>query len=268
MKWYAGLVLTLALSVLLTSFAAPGSSVAAQGKLSAEDMAKANNPLADMKMFNLQNYYIPKLYGVDNEVANTFWIRAAAPLGRWLTRASLPLSTVPTGQTDPQSGLGDFNIFSAYMVVQKPEKSIGIGPLLVAPTASDDALGSGKWQAGAAAVAFAVPSPVIQLGGLVTWQASFAGDDDRADTSSLVAQPFGFWQLGGGTYLRTAPIWFFNLKNGDYNVPFGLGIGKVLKTERVVYNIFIEPQFTVLHSGVGQPAFQIFTGLNMQFLSK
>lgn len=268
MKQPAGLFLTLALSILLMSFAAPGSSVAAQGELSAEDMANANNPLADMRAFNLQNYYIPKLYGVDNEVANTFWFRAVAPLGRWLTRASLPLSTVPTGQADPQSGLGDLNIFSAYLAVQRPTMNFGVGPLLVAPTASHDALGAGKWQAGAAAVVFAIPSPILQYGGLVTWQGSFAGDDDRADTSVLVTQWFGMWQLGGGTYLRSVPIWVFDLKNGEYNVPFGLGIGKVIKTDRIVYNIFIEPQYTVLHSGVGQPAFQIFVGLNLQFLSK
>jgi hypothetical protein len=32
-----------------------------------------------------------------------------------------------------------------------------------------------------------------------------------------------------------------------------------------VFNIFIEPQFTILHNGTGQPAFQLFTALNMQF---
>jgi hypothetical protein len=32
--------------------------------------------------------------------------------------------------------------------------------------------------------------------------------------------------------------------------------------------MFVEPQFTFLHDGAGQPEFQIFAGLNLQFLPK
>ena len=85
------------------------------------------------------------------------------------------------------------------------------------------------------------------------------------DTSVLAVQIFGMWQIGGGTYLRSAPISTFDLKSGDYSVPFGLGIGKVTKVDNIVFNLFIEPQFTFLHQGTGQPALQIFIGLNMQF---
>ena len=82
----------------------------------------------------------------------------------------------------------------------------------------------------------------------------------------LVAQPFWFWQLGGGTYLRTAPVWSFDLANGNYAIPFGFGIGQVVATPAIVFNIFLEPQFTVLHSGVGQPALQLFVGFNTQLV--
>lgn len=97
---------------------------------------------------------------------------------------------------------------------------------------------------------------------------AYAGDSEWENTKALAVQPFAFWQLGGGTYLRTAPIWAFNLKSGDYNVPFGFGIGQVMRLGKTVFNIFIEPQFTILHEGVGQPAFQLYTALNMQFIKK
>lgn len=229
--------------------------------------AQANNPLADITAFNIQNYWVPKLYGIDDEAANTFWARLAVPTGPVLWRLSIPLPTVPTGG-DPQSGLGDLQLFAAYLAVQKPKFNFGIGPQLVFPTASDDALGTGKYQAGLATVVFAIPDPRFQVGGLVLWQASYAGDSEREDTNGLAFQPFAFWQLGGGTYLRTAPIWAFNLKTGDYHVPFGFGIGQVMKLGRTVFNIFVEPQFTILHDGVGQPAFQLYTALNMQFIKK
>lgn len=253
--------------LLFVVFVGAASTPAGAQQSSAEELAQANNPLADMKAFNFHNYYMPKLYGVDDEVANTSWFRYAQPIGRVLVRASLPLVTVPvSGQADAESGLGDFNVFGAYLAVNEPTTTVGIGPLLTVPTATNDALGSGKWQVGAAAVAFLVPSPQVQVGGLVTWQASFAGDANRSSTNFMAVQPFALWQLGGGTYLRSTGIWAFNLETGDYNVPFGLGIGQVAKVGGIVFNIFGEPQFTVLHDGQGQPAVQLFFGLNMQFV--
>jgi hypothetical protein len=236
----------------------------AQGP-SAEELARANNPLANIRAFNLQNYYVPSLYGIEGQKANTFWARFAMPTGRVLWRASMPLRTVPRASGVPLSGLGDIDVFGAYLIKQDPEISFGVGPQLVFPTAQRDELGTGKWGAGLAAVVFAVPSPQLQYGGLLTWQAGFGGDEDRADVNLLAAQFFGMWQLGGGNYLRMAPIWFFDLETGDYNVPFGLGAGRVTKVGSIVYNMFVEPQFTFLHDGIGQPAFQLFTGLNMQF---
>ncbi len=229
-------------------------------------LKQANNPLANMIAFNVQNYYMSSLYGSPDQTANTAWLRFAMPTGRVLWRASLPIPTVPRGELDPKSGIGDFNIFAAYLL-SAPTSSVqfGIGPLLAAPTATNELLGSGKWQLGAAAVYFNAESPRLQYGALVTWQTSIAGDENRANTNLIVFQPFSMWQLGGGTYLRTAPLWVFDLESGNYNVPFGFGIGKILKIGGTVYNIFIEPQYTILHYGIGQPEFQIYTALNMQF---
>ena len=242
------------------------TTAAAQEQEAAEDQARtqANNPLASAYALNFQNFYTPGLYGVPDQSANTFWVRTAIPIGRTLTRASLPLATRPSTATEAESGLGDFNIFTAYLLVSNPTTSFGVGPLLVAPTATDDLLGQGKWQAGAAVVAFKA-TRLVQVGGLVTWQGSFAGDDARESTSFLAVQPFAMWQLGGGTYLRSTGIWGFDLESGDFAIPFGLGIGKVMKAGNVVYNMFLEPQFTFLHNGTGQPKVQLFAGLHLQF---
>jgi hypothetical protein len=62
------------------------------------------------------------------------------------------------------------------------------------------------------------------------------------------------------------PLWVFSLETNSYSVPIGLGIGQVIKKDNTVFNIFIEPQWTILHDGVGQPEFTVFVGLNMQFL--
>ena len=49
-------------------------------------------------------------------------------------------------------------------------------------------------------------------------------------------------------------------------MPLGIGLGKVIKRDNTVYNIFVEPQYTVWDDGPGQPEWQIFFALNMQFL--
>jgi hypothetical protein len=72
-------------------------------------------------------------------------------------------------------------------------------------------------------------------------------------------------QLGRGFYARGVPIMVFNLETNDYVVPYGLGLGKVVSTPKIVYNLFVEPQFTILSRGPGQPELQIFFGLNLQF---
>ncbi len=232
--------------------------------------AQANNPLANMTAFNLQNYYMGDLSGTD-ETANQFWLRFAKPISigdtSWLMRASLPINTFPTSPNgDKKTGVGDLNIFAAYLIdTGNPAVSFGFGPQITMPTASNDALGSEKWSAGFANVLFNASSAKFQYGYLLTWQASFAGDDDRSDVNMGAFQPFAFYQLGQGTYLRAAPIWQYNFENNDYNVPLGIGIGQVLKKDKTVYNIFIEPQFSVAHEGTGQALWQVFVGFNMQF---
>lgn len=250
-------------SILVAVLAVMSVIVTAQEQTSAEDIAKANNPLADIKAFNVQNYYGSKMFGDSEATMNTLWLRAAAPVGRVLVRASLPIHTISSEMID-ESGVGDFDIFASYMAVQGSKLSIGVGPSIAAPTASGDNLGTGKWQAGAALVAFAVPSPQLQLGGLVIWRDGFGGDEDRADVSNLAIQPFAMFQLGKGNYLRSASTSTFNLITGDYNIPLGLGVGKVMKIGGTVLNFFVEPQCSVLHRGTGTQ-FQVYSGLNLQF---
>jgi hypothetical protein len=261
----ACLCLSLPLLTATPVHAKEPTAAAAQSKATS-DATQANNPLADFTALNIHNYYIPELTDSDGDSANTAWLRYAQPFGKWLFRGSLPVSRVPTIDGGSTSGMGDLNAFAAYLFdTGDPARSFGLGPQLTLPTATDDALGTGKYQLGFAAVYFDASSTIFQWGGLVTWQTDIAGDSDRDDTSLLAVQPFYFFQLGKGLYLRGAPIWVFNLENDSYNVPVALGIGKVFKSGKTVYNAFIEPQFSIMTKGPGQPEFQLFMGFNMQF---
>ncbi|MEP4768178.1 MAG: hypothetical protein ABJQ21_08635 [Roseibium sp.] len=241
------------------------------GPVKAQDAAaQANNPLADVRAFNIQNYYTPSFTGSGAFPANTSWLRYAqpvgTPVGNFLVRASLPFRSVKSSAVSRTFGMGDFNIFAAYSLdTGAPGVTAGVGPLLVVPTATEDVTGTGKWQAGAAAVYFNAKSKTFQWGGLLTWQTAFAGPKGRDHTNIIAAQPFGFLQLGDGLYTGMAPTWAFDIQNDRYNVPLGLRLGKVFKRGKTVFNFFVEPQYSVLTKGAGQPEFQIYMALNMQF---
>ena len=231
---------------------------------------QANNPLANMRALNFHNYYIGDLTGSDYS-ANQAMLRYAQPLSlgntQWLLRATLPVKSFPVktnGAT--QHGLGDFNIFAAYLIdVGKPSVSFGVGPMLDLPTATDEKLGTKKYSAGVANVLFNATSKRFQYGYLLTYSHSFAGDSN-SDTVNLGAfQPVMMLQLGKGTYLRSTGIWSKDFEHNTYTIPLGLGIGQVLKHGKTAFNVFIEPQYSVADKGEGISKWQIFTALNLQF---
>ena len=239
-------------------------------------VAQANNPLANMKAFNMHNYYAGDLTGLDNASMNQLWFRYAQPIrigkGDWLIRASLPVTTLKYDSalgSVSETGLGDFNIFAAYLFKMKnPALSFGVGPLSTMPTATKNSLGWEKWTLGFANVLFDGRKKEYQWGYLLTWQMDIAGDSNRDDVNLAGFQPFFMYQLGKGHYLRTAGIWAFNLDANAYTIPVGIGYGKVIKKDNMVYNMFVEPQVSVFDEGGGWPEWQIFIGLNLQFLGK
>ncbi len=232
--------------------------------LDEETLKKANNPMAKIKALNVHNYIVSKVYGAPDASMNQLNVRYSQPLGKFLLRASMPFVVSSVSAAGPTTGLGDFNMFGIYTLPAKNGNQFGIGPLIVAPTGTHN-LGQGKWQTGVSALAFFAKSHILQVGSLLQWQTSFAGDEDRPDVSLLTPQMFFIWQIGGGTYLRSTGVWSFDLTNGHYNVPLGLGVGKVVKVNKIVFNIFAEPQFSVLAEGSGQARFQTFVGFNTQF---
>jgi hypothetical protein len=242
---------------------APSSGV------TAEQVSKANNPLADLNGFNFHNYYAPNLFGVADSVANTTYLRPVVETGRQIIRATLPVVTAPTGQGQYRSGLGDFSVFDAIKLTAEGAKTdLAVGPLLVAPTATNSALGQGKWQAGAAFVAMHPMPGGSLLGSLITWQHSFAGDKDRPTAHVATMQPIGIFAVGGGYYVRSTAVLVFDFENNRYLVPLGLGFGKVFKVGNAIANAFIEPQFATYHKGSAQPSLQLFMGLNLQWAKK
>lgn len=246
-------------------------STCAQAQSQADVAAQANNPLAQIKALNFQNYYIGELTGDTDKDANQFILRYAQPFSigqsQWLMRLSVPVNTLPVGENmSAITDMGDIDIFAAYLFeTGDPRISFGFGPEVVAPTALNDAVGSEQWQMGFANVYFNAKSPTLQYGYLLTYR-NGVGDLHGRDVVQLGAlQPFAFYQLGRGWYTGGAPTWTYDFKSGDYNVPLGLRLGKVFTHNGTVFNLFAEPQYSVAHEGDGQAQWQVYFALNTQF---
>lgn len=250
-------------AVLALTLAAPAAQ--------ADDAADANNPLANVTAFNIQNYYFGEFTGPGDFDGNQFVLRYAKPLqignSSWLMRASLPYNSLPVGPGgSTKNGVGDFNLFAAYQFdTGNPGVSFAIGPQVTVPTATDSRLGADQWQLGLANVYFNATSPLYQYGYLLTWQTGVGSTNNNPRANLGAFQPFFFYQLGNGLYTGTAPIWSYNFQNDSYSMPIGLRLGKVTKKGDTVYNFFVEPQYSVIDHGAGLPKWQIYMALNMQF---
>jgi hypothetical protein len=199
--------------------------------------------------------------GAKNGDAQILNINPVVPVtvGDWnlVNRALIPIANVDgpiqgpnnpsPGPGDGASGLGDIN-YSIYFSPVKYDKVIwGVGPSLNLPTASDDQLGSGKWSAGATAVALSTPSwGSMGILGRQLW--SFAGDSDRSDVSQLLVEPFVNYNLDNGWFLITDLVLTANWKadSGDrWTVPLGGGFGRVFKVGNQAINSKLEAYYNV-----------------------
>ncbi|MGB0836842.1 MAG: hypothetical protein ACPGRE_01990 [Flavobacteriaceae bacterium] len=252
--------------------------ITTQAQSKEQEAANANNPLANIKAFNIQFNFLSNNTSTDNQTMMTSF-RYAQPVGKFLLRATLPtLTSSSPSLNSSMSGVGDFNLFATYLASKSDSPvQFGIGPMVYAPTSSvsadgpafqDSNFGANNWQVGAAAIVFVAKNPKFQYGGLVTYVAGVGQDSvtkTSADESLLAIQPFYFFQLGKGTYLRGAPIWTINMQNDAVNLPVGIGLGQVMKIGNDVVNLFIEPQYSMYSKGFNQAMFQVFASINLQF---
>ena len=201
------------------------------------ELAKAaQNPIANMISLPFQDN-INTGIGPDDETQSILNIQPVWPLSlndEWnlITRTIVPVTSQPdifTGE-GRVNGLGDVT-FTAFLSPAKGGSlTWGVGPVLLLPTASDDALGSEKWGAGASVVILAMPGNWV-VGSLLSNLWSVGGSGEQ-DINLFTWQYFVNYNLPKAWYLTSAPIitanWEAENKN-TWTVPFGGGLGKIFK---------------------------------------
>lgn len=261
----------------------PGGSLASQ----------ATNPAAPLMQLQLQDLYTPESEN-SSGYANSAIIQPVVPfvLGKdhyfqsIIARLTVP-AIVSTPKPDAtgkrRTGTGD----STLLVVPARHQPVGkdgdfwnFGPVLslVAPTASHDETGSGKWSAGPGGLLIKNTNNVFTKGDSLllgvlsyhTW--SFAGESDRADVSKTFGQPivvYHFNELFGqkGWYTGTPDdLWIYDWKeNETFQVSVGARLGRVFTIGKQPINVFLQSWYNPVESDEGaSPNYTL--KLNVTFL--
>ncbi len=208
-------------------------------------------------------------FGPENRALNFFRIQPLIPLELskdWtlLTRVIIPIAHSPW--PDSTDGLSDISLIAFLTPARSGEFIWGIGPALLLPTATDEALGTEKWSAGPAVAGVYTSGPWV-VGAVVQNLWSFAGDDDRLDVNTMTLRPIINYNLPNGWYLTTSPSIAANWKadaDSRWLVPLGGGVGKVFRLGGQRMSTTVESYYHVESPAIG-PDWQLRVQLSFLY---
>ena len=239
--------------------APPKSAAAAGGEDSAGELAKkTQNPVADLISIPFQSNWYWDVGPNDNTryVLNMQPVYPVSLNDEWnlINRAIVPYIDDPvTGET----AIGDIQYQGFFSPANSKGLIWGLGPVIQAPTATEDILGSEKWAAGPAFVALKMDGPWV-YGALINNLWDFAGEDSRGDVNQLVLQPFVNYNLPGGAYLSYNPVITADWErdaDDRWTVPIGLAVGKIIRPGLLPLNISLGA-FRNVERPAGAPEWQ------------
>lgn len=161
------------------------------------------------------------------------------------------LAADPFGTT---TGFGDTILLTLLGPNREDGNIWGVGASQIFPTAQEDVLGQGKYQAGPAFLwAHIAPEPgkgweSFNYGLLGQHWWSYAGDDDRSETSQTDIQYFINYRLNDTALIGMTPNIRINWKedgSNRFSVPIGLGYIDMIKIGKVPIRVGMEAQYYV-----------------------
>ena len=209
------------------------------------DPAKAaQNPLANVYSLPLQDNMD---FGIGDysKTSNVLNIQPVIPVtlskSGWLliNRAIIPFpQTTPdifTENGESTTGLGDINYTAWFAPPTKSKLTWGFGLVSIWPTASNSALGSGKYSIGPSGV-LVYSFPKLMAAAIISNWKSIGGDETRADVHTFFFQYVLTYFLQNKWYLSSAPLNLANWeaeKDQRWTIPLGGGFGKMFSVGKL-----------------------------------
>jgi hypothetical protein len=212
-------------------------TAAAGGPVSAEELAKKlSNPVASLISVPFQSNFDFNTGQDNDQFKYTLNIQPVIPLSLgadWNLIARIIQPVIYQEELFPGQGnnfgLGDMNPQFFFSPKEPFHGWIwGAGPVFLLPTATDTALGTGKWAAGPTGVGLRQRGPWT-YGLLANHLWSFAGTGDRPEVNQTFLQPFLAYntKTGFGVTLQTEST--YNWDAHQWTVPLGVFASQVLK---------------------------------------
>ncbi len=222
------------------------------------------NPLTSLWSLTFQeNYSIIEGDAIDgNEWANNLFFQPALPVPvgankdkvlivrpvfPWV-RSAIYDPTVPGGVSGSETGFGDMQVFVMIGPNRMEGMIWGVGATFKFDTASEEALGQGKNQAGPALMMINI-GKAWTTGFVVQHWWSFSGDEYRADTSQTDLQYIFRRRIPGGWSIGMGPTvsYDWEAESGEkLTFPIGLGITKTVRWGNTPVKLRLEPQYSII----------------------
>ena len=224
---------------------------------------KLNNPLTSIWSLTLQNNTAVNSGDAvkGNEYSNNLFFQPFMPFvvgeekQTMLTlRPVFPMVTQPVFEDDSgkssehKTGMGDIQM----LVLAGPNRADGAvwgaGATFVLPTASQDVLGSEKYQAGPALMAFNMGKPWV-YGVLAQHWESFDGDSDRDNVSRTDIQYVIRYSLPDAWSVGMGPTITYDWEADSDNAltfPVGLGLTKTTRWGKMPVKLRAEVHYSVI----------------------
>jgi len=250
--------------IFITTFG--NNTVFAQSELDTMSLEKISqkleNPLTNLWSLTFQENFsiLTGSLSEQNQYGNNFFFQPFMPFpiaSKYMItfRPVFPLVTSPVLiQEDSivikerKTGLGDIQLLTLFGPGSGSGIIWGAGITTRFPSATAEALGEGKWQAGPAAMFFYIKKPYT-TGLLVQHWVSYAGDPDRPETNLTNIQyvfRYGLpkaWSIGMGP---TIAVNWEREKGNRVTLPIGLGITKTVRWGKTPFKLRVEPQYSLI----------------------
>lgn len=158
------------------------------------------------------------------------------------------------------NGWGDIN--PTFFITPSRFKSIivGFGPTISIPTATNKQYtGTGKWSLGPELALYYMEKSWV-IGFLTNNLWSVAGDAQRPSVNTFEFEYLVSYVFDKGWYINTNPTITANWKSPakqQWTVPFGLGMGRVIKWGQQPINIGIAGNYNVIRPDTSGPVWQL-----------